>query len=213
MGAKDRSTKVREFRREDIVDAAERIFFSKGFTTTTMDDIAREAEYTKKTLYSYFASKDEFYDAIVLRGFETLNSIFDHVLWERREANGFDQLDSLGKSYITYIEEHAKYFEAIALYESRREESGVSSRLAGAVAAAGSRSSELLIGCVRKGIEDGSLSGELDPVRTAIALYAWMLGIGNLILRKKKYIAHAFACKVEDIVGEMFRLIARGINP
>lgn len=213
MGATDRSAKVRAFRREDIVDAAERMFFSKGFATTTMDDIAREAEYTKKTLYSYFGSKDEIYDAIVLRGFETLNTFFDQILLERREAKGFDQLDSLGRAYITFIEEHAEYFEAIALYESRREESTVSSGLAVAVAAEGNRSSELLIGCVRKGIEDGSISRELDPVRTAFALYAWMLGMGNLILRKQRYIKHVFNCEVEDIIGEMFRLIPHGISP
>ena len=213
MGVKDRSAKVRAFRREGIVDAAERTFFSKGFAATTMDDVAREAEYTKKTLYSYFAGKDELYDAIMLRGFETLNTLFDRVLLERREAKGFDQLDSLGRAYITFIEEHAEYFEAIALYESRREESGVSSALAGAMAAEGNRSSELLIGCVRRGIEDGSISGELDPVRTAFALYAWMLGMGNLILRKRKYIEGSFNCKAEDIIGEMFRLIPHGISP
>ncbi|MDA8424925.1 MAG: TetR/AcrR family transcriptional regulator [Treponema sp.] len=213
MSAKDRSDKARGFRREDIVDAAERIFFSKGVAAATMDDVAREAEYTKKTLYAYFSGKDELYDAIVLRGFETLNRLFDQVVKERPEAKGFDRLVSLGRAYITFIVEHAAYFEAIAFYESRREKSAVPSELADAVETEGNRSTELLIGCVRKGIADGSVSGELDPVRTAFALYAWMLGLGNLILRKRSYIARAFDCEVEDIVGEMFRLITNGVSP
>ena len=46
-----------EFHRGSILAAAERLFAEKGTEKTTMDDIAREAEYSKATLYVYFQSK------------------------------------------------------------------------------------------------------------------------------------------------------------
>lgn len=48
-----------EFHRGSILAAAERLFAEKGTEKTTMDDIAREAEYSKATLYVYFQSKEE----------------------------------------------------------------------------------------------------------------------------------------------------------
>ena len=57
-----------EFHRGSILAAAERLFAEKGIDKTTMDDIARESEYSKATLYVYFQSKEEIINAILLSG-------------------------------------------------------------------------------------------------------------------------------------------------
>ena len=57
-----------EFHRGSILAVAERLFAEKGTERTTMDDIAREAEYSKATLYVYFQSKEEIINAILLSG-------------------------------------------------------------------------------------------------------------------------------------------------
>ncbi len=54
----------RELRREQIAAAARKVFSAKGFTGTTMEDIAREAELSTGTIYLYFNSKDELYATI-----------------------------------------------------------------------------------------------------------------------------------------------------
>ncbi len=46
-----------EFHRGSILAAAERLFAEKGTEKTTMDDIAREAEYSKATLYVTFRAR------------------------------------------------------------------------------------------------------------------------------------------------------------
>lgn len=48
----------REFRR-CILQAAERVIVRKGYGSTTMDDVAREAQLSKATLYHYYRSKAE----------------------------------------------------------------------------------------------------------------------------------------------------------
>ena len=61
-----------------ILEAAERVFSQKGYSLTTVDEIAAEAQFSKATLYRYFKSKrDIFLDVI-------LNS-FDEVLTELKE--------------------------------------------------------------------------------------------------------------------------------
>jgi AcrR family transcriptional regulator len=58
MGTADRRRREKEQRKAEIVDAAERLFFSRSYEDVSMDDIAREVELNKATIYLYpnFAS-------------------------------------------------------------------------------------------------------------------------------------------------------------
>jgi AcrR family transcriptional regulator len=49
-----------------ILQAAERVFQKWGINKTTMEDIASEAGKGKSTLYYYFKSKEEIFDAVVI---------------------------------------------------------------------------------------------------------------------------------------------------
>ena len=60
-----RTPKVVEDRREQIIDAAMRVFSQKGFTRATNKDIAREAGITPGLIYHYFENKDALLKAII----------------------------------------------------------------------------------------------------------------------------------------------------
>src|SRR3981081_4928887 len=60
-----RTPKVVEDRREQIIDAAMRVFSQKGFTRATNKDIAREAGITPGLIYHYFENKEALLKAIV----------------------------------------------------------------------------------------------------------------------------------------------------
>jgi len=59
-------------RRDQLLLVARKIFAERGFQATTMDDIAKEAGFTKPILYQYFESKTELYREIVNHTAETL---------------------------------------------------------------------------------------------------------------------------------------------
>lgn len=52
-------------KRRQIIDGARRIFLGQGFDAASMGTIAREAGVSKGTLYVYFKSKEELFEAIV----------------------------------------------------------------------------------------------------------------------------------------------------
>src|SRR5882757_7154862 len=52
-------------KRRQIVEGARQVFLSAGFDGASMNDIARAAGVSKGTLYAYFASKDELFEAII----------------------------------------------------------------------------------------------------------------------------------------------------
>src|SRR5215211_9244620 len=51
--------------RQRIVDAARSHFFSHGFRSVTMDDLAEELGISKKTLYAYFPGKFDLFEAVL----------------------------------------------------------------------------------------------------------------------------------------------------
>ena len=53
--------------RQRIIDSAYESFWRAGFTRTSLDTIAERAGVTKRTLYSYFRSKDDLLATVLLR--------------------------------------------------------------------------------------------------------------------------------------------------
>ena len=76
-------------KRRQIVDGARQVFLSAGFDGASMNDIARAAGVSKGTLYAYFNSKDELFEAII-RG-EFAQSA-ERLCKFRREGDARDML-------------------------------------------------------------------------------------------------------------------------
>ena len=72
-----------------ILQAAARLFPQRGFESTTMDDIARQAGVTKQTVYSHYKSKEQLFiqliDTLCRRG-------VSHAPIAGRKSRPFDDL-------------------------------------------------------------------------------------------------------------------------
>lgn len=53
--------------RKKIITGAARVFSRFGFKKTTMDEIARELKMGKSSIYYYFKSKEQIFEAVVLK--------------------------------------------------------------------------------------------------------------------------------------------------
>jgi AcrR family transcriptional regulator len=54
-------------KRDQILDGADAVFSRVGFDAASMNDITREAGVSKSTIYVYFTSKEELFEALVTR--------------------------------------------------------------------------------------------------------------------------------------------------
>jgi AcrR family transcriptional regulator len=59
MALKTRTEAEKELRRRFVLDAARRVLTHQGIDSTSMEDIAAAVDYTRRTLYTYFKSRDE----------------------------------------------------------------------------------------------------------------------------------------------------------
>ncbi|MGA4544151.1 TetR/AcrR family transcriptional regulator [Uniformispora flossi] len=61
------TAREREERRDQILDAAVRLFVAKGYQRTSIDDLVPAARVTKRTVYGYFGDKSDVFTAAVER--------------------------------------------------------------------------------------------------------------------------------------------------
>lgn len=71
-----RTSKPAERRKDEILDAAQHLFTTKGFQATTVEDVLAAVGIAKGTLYYHFAGKDEVLRGLILR---TVNRMADQA--------------------------------------------------------------------------------------------------------------------------------------
>ena len=107
-----RKQALEKFHRDNIMSAAGELFEKKGIDGTTMDDIAKHADYSKSTIYVYFKSKEEIYNSILVNYADTLaGEIADAMSGVRSFPESFI---SVCNSICSFKQRFPDYFEGIS---------------------------------------------------------------------------------------------------
>ena len=87
-------------KRRQIIDGACRMFLAQGFDAASMGSIAREAGVSKGTLYVYFKSKEELFEAIVE---EQCRVQAQYVFTLDEQADIEKELRSFGERLVQFL--------------------------------------------------------------------------------------------------------------
>lgn len=68
----NRITKGPKERRQELIDAAERLFTEKGYENTAISDIVKDLHIAQGTFYYYFSSKEDMLGAVVEKSIKVL---------------------------------------------------------------------------------------------------------------------------------------------
>lgn len=213
MGSNERREKEKEIRKKDIIDAAERIFFTKGYRYATMDDVAKEAEYSKRTVYVYFNSKEQIYFEIMIRGYRRLMEMLGAVPKEHAPT-AIEEIRQMASTLYRFSNEYPEYFGAIMEYENSALDfqKGIPDHSKEECYALGEQILGYLTDALKKGIAEGSVCSGLNIENTALALWACIIGAFNTAKKKQHYIENYHGIKPEDLVSEAFNILIRSIR-
>jgi TetR/AcrR family transcriptional regulator len=207
MGIADRRQREKEQRKTGIIDAAERLFFSRSYEEVSMDDIAREVELNKATLYLYFKNKETLYATIVLRGIQILKEKYTQCM--DMQAPGIVKVALMGQAYYQFSEEYPDYLRLIHFYGSERfsRENPYTAEIGKGYGAC----RNILQDAIREGIDDGTIRADLDPFSTSMYLMISFMGILSPEHRWK-LVVEAEGLSYEQFCGEFFRFITPAIS-
>ena len=137
--------------RQKLVDVARQLFAKNGLENTTMNDIAQQSGKGRRTLYTYFKSKDEVYFAVIESELERLSDKMDVVAAKRTSPQDkileliYTHLDSIKETVMRNGNLRAAFFRNIWMVEKVRK-----------------NFDEAEIELFRKVYADGKAKGEFD---------------------------------------------------
>jgi AcrR family transcriptional regulator len=103
-----------EIIQNEVITTAQRLFQKYGYSKTTMEDIAKAMGRGKSTLYYYYKSKDEIFEAVIIK--EADEVVYAVLEATKQKTTAEDKL----KAYLTTSLESIKV--KLNLYEAIRKE-------------------------------------------------------------------------------------------
>jgi len=91
-----------EERHQAILNAAVRLFITKGYVVTTTASIAKEAGVTEKTMYRHFQNKETLFEACVLSIAGEMAALWKDAL-ERNKEDELAYLKAIASSYADFV--------------------------------------------------------------------------------------------------------------
>jgi AcrR family transcriptional regulator len=170
MGIQERKEREREARREEILNAAHAVFIEKGLTGSTVDDIAAAAELSKGTIYLYFHSKEDLYLAVMNRGIDIMQEMFERAIGTGE--NPIKLIWNLGEAYYAFFQDHRDYFRMFSFFESPQFHSLVSEEMMAQCMMRDKKTWDLVSGVIKRAIDAGLFHAGLDPLEVGIILWS-----------------------------------------
>lgn len=168
-------------RRRQIMDAAKKVFASRGFGGATMESIAEEAEFSPATLYLYFQSKDDLFASLNLAMLQQLTSKMEHV--REQALSPEKKISELARAlYDVYLLDPLNVVNVLR-YQSKERLQKLSPELSSQISDCTRKYMNTLAEIFENGVRKGDL---LDRNPAAFADIVWSLFSGLVLWEDTK---------------------------
>lgn len=209
MGEKKKEALVR-FNKLNILEAAEKLFLARGVQATTVDDIVKEADCSKSTLYVYFQSKDEIFNHIILKSMYKLYASMKESL-SQTELSARKEFFQICKVLVEFQECYPLYFESILGEISVDSGDFDKYPVLHEIYQKGEEINQLITEYMIRGMKRKEIRNDIDPLSTTFILWAGICGIISMASKKEAYITMGMCESRENFLKQGFELLYQGI--
>jgi AcrR family transcriptional regulator len=185
-------------RKDQILDAAERLFSERGYHATTMREIARELQIEGGSLYAHISGKHDLLNAIVLRGSEQFLSAARATLAEGGPAR--EQLLRFMRRHLAIVAESAP--RAVVHFHEWRH---LGAPQQAEIRARRDEYEGMLRQIIRAGVERGEFAAADER---AIGLH-----VLSLLNWAYQWYSPGGTWSADDLAGQFFDLLMHGLEP
>jgi AcrR family transcriptional regulator len=163
-----------------ILDAAERVFFERGVSRSTLEQIAHAAAVTRGAVYGHFQNKSDLFNAVVERVRMPMESAFHRLL---ETSDTLEDLEHLCATALTEVHENERLRRVYTILLLKCEHTEDMDSLIERERAAKEDMTRSLTNFFSRLHKAGRIITAREPRVLALALYAYMLGLHTDYLR------------------------------
>jgi len=207
MGIHERKEREKERRRQQIMVAAKRVFSLSGFSKSTMEDIAREAELSPGTIYLYFKNKDELYASLSVRILQYLSIRLKHVI-ENQDLQPDQYVTALKQAMLDVYDFDSLIVINLFQLQSSETLKNLTPELLEEIVDLSRSSLAAMANIFQIGIKKGVF---IDQHPFALADTLWALFSGIILWEESKKIINADKDYLKPTLDLAFEIFSRGI--
>ncbi len=197
--------KLIEFNKKNIIEASKSLFSVNGVAKTTVDDIAKEADYSKATIYVYFKSKEDIYYHIVL---EYMIALRDSVIAcfssnSNYESAYYDFCDIL----VKFEQEYPMYFEYIIGRISVEKEKFEELSVLKDIYSAGKEINKIVYNFLNQAKEDGFVKNDIDVIQGTFVIWSSVVSLISFSKNKQNYLEECLGFDRKTFLENGFLMI------
>lgn len=212
MTRESRKEIIQEMNKDAIINASEALMAKHplGLEQVTMDEIAKASDFTKRTIYSYFQSKEEIYVTICIRGFIKLHQLLKEVIDPK--VSGLKQVELFGKEIIKFSEEDPLHFYATIDYVPNQYSNTVREEFLLELFNQGEVSIHYLIDSIKKGVLDKSIKNVTNIEETAFSIWAMLVGLLSMKKVKASYLSQTYGIDLTNWLNSSLDIILNSLK-
>jgi AcrR family transcriptional regulator len=210
MGITERRERDRERRKNEIIDAAEKVFFKNGFENATVENIAEEAEYSKATLYLYFSSKEELYFAVCQRAEGKLFKEVDKAI--SKVDGTFDKIKAFLSAFVDFQQKHTDHFNALFYLQTHPFSLDPNHELVIENRRRDQKYLNSWIELIDQGKREGVIRENLNPIHTVLLIWMQLSGFLKIMSVVQPHLEKELACSKDKLLDEYYKILFHGIK-
>lgn len=209
VGTKKREA-LTEFNKTQILNAAKIRFEQKGIQLTTVDEIAKEADMSKSTLYVYFKSKDEILYHLIYAEFQKMKENMEKC---KKESTSFkDAYYAICHMMVAYQKQSPVFFECllnrIEVSRKQMEDMPVLKQ----IYAVGEQVNDIIAELLETGMKQGKVKKDIPLIPTVLFMWSSISEAVRFANEKSDYLKTRLSMKQEEYLEYSFALILHAIE-
>lgn len=205
----DKKKLLSQFHQNNIIASAENLFKEKGINKTTMDDIAKDAEYSKATIYVYFKNKEDIINRIVLKSMELLYEHIKNAVSEEQDI--FQKYYSICNEFVWYKNEYPLYYETILNEINIDIDNSEFPLVLSNIFDVGEKINLEIGNFLKEGIMQGVIRNDICISQMIFIFWGSISGIINIAYQKQKYIEKILGKTKENFLKYSFETLFKSI--
>jgi AcrR family transcriptional regulator len=180
LSPQEKRKKEKEDKRNNILRAARKLFFDRGFKAVTVDSIAAKAGVSKGSIYLYFDSKEEIYAQVLVA--DNIERHKELLYFATKDASAEELLMEYSQRYVDNFLSDNELFRILMTFMLQTEQMNLTPEQNADLIRTTNDNIKFISNILQKGIDEGTFLPTIDIRQTQNAIWGLLNGILSLFL-------------------------------